>query len=471
MINGHTVQASQVQNFFHSVQLNVNNPHFLIMQGRITKVLNMKPPEILGLIEEAAGTRMYEAKKVAAQKTIEKKQDKVTEISKVLSEEITPTLEKLRADRNEYLMWAANNTTCERLGRFCVAYEYVHQEELRTNGATRISALEDDISAVNAKVATLKGDAARKSTEIEVQAGKVAASKGGEFAALVKAEYDVGLELAKAQAAHDGKKAAVKDVEKARSGLAKQEKDADASIAKLTDQVTKQRADSQTAATLATKLAADVQTLQSNLMKAAAGMSTDAESDGGSGSGGGTVADMLMAAKRRVTEVESGSAQADMKARHWRGKVKELTTQAAAGEKEGAKLQSIIEKAKASVDSKKAAIASLGFDAKGEEGMRQQKSALEAALSSLESALESEAGPLSHYLDFSYDKKALGPSWDPSRVKGVAAKLMRIKRPEAAAALEVTAGGKLWNVVVDNDATGKALLGLGKQLKKVRCVP
>jgi structural maintenance of chromosome 2 len=35
------------QNLFHSVQLNVNNPHILIMQGRITKVLNMKPPEIL----------------------------------------------------------------------------------------------------------------------------------------------------------------------------------------------------------------------------------------------------------------------------------------------------------------------------------------------------------------------------------------------------------------------------------------
>jgi structural maintenance of chromosome 2 len=51
MINGVTVQQSQVQNLFHSVQLNVNNPHFLIMQGRITKVLNMKPPEILSMIE------------------------------------------------------------------------------------------------------------------------------------------------------------------------------------------------------------------------------------------------------------------------------------------------------------------------------------------------------------------------------------------------------------------------------------
>ena len=73
LINGHAVQASQVQNLFHSVQLNVNNPHFLIMQGRITKVLNMKPHEILGMIEEAAGTRMFENKKQAALKTIEKK--------------------------------------------------------------------------------------------------------------------------------------------------------------------------------------------------------------------------------------------------------------------------------------------------------------------------------------------------------------------------------------------------------------
>ncbi len=59
LINGNTAQLGRVQNLFHSVGLNVNNPHFLIMQGRITKVVNMKPPEILGLLEEAAGTRMY----------------------------------------------------------------------------------------------------------------------------------------------------------------------------------------------------------------------------------------------------------------------------------------------------------------------------------------------------------------------------------------------------------------------------
>ena len=84
MINGSNVQNKRVQDMFCSVQLNVNNPHFLIMQGRITKVLNMKPMEILSMIEEAAGTRMYETKKQAALKVIEKKDNKLAEINNVI---------------------------------------------------------------------------------------------------------------------------------------------------------------------------------------------------------------------------------------------------------------------------------------------------------------------------------------------------------------------------------------------------
>ena len=43
----------------------------------------MKPPEILGMLEEAAGTRMYETKKEAALRTLDKKQIKVAEIERV----------------------------------------------------------------------------------------------------------------------------------------------------------------------------------------------------------------------------------------------------------------------------------------------------------------------------------------------------------------------------------------------------
>lgn len=46
MINGKIVLNKKVADLFCSVQLNINNPNFLIMQGRITKVLNMKAIEV-----------------------------------------------------------------------------------------------------------------------------------------------------------------------------------------------------------------------------------------------------------------------------------------------------------------------------------------------------------------------------------------------------------------------------------------
>ena len=75
------------------------------------------------MLEEAAGTRLFEVKKDAALKTIDKKSRKVEEISKVcwvlltlwrcsgndfflvqvLDDEISPKLEKLRSERASYM--------------------------------------------------------------------------------------------------------------------------------------------------------------------------------------------------------------------------------------------------------------------------------------------------------------------------------------------------------------------------------
>ena len=107
----------------------MNNPHFLIMQGRIVKVLNMKPIEILGLIEEAAGTRMFETKKQNAVKTIEKKQGRLLEIDRVMSEEVTPRLDKLSGQRAQYLEYTKLSADVESSARIVQAYEYVQAQE------------------------------------------------------------------------------------------------------------------------------------------------------------------------------------------------------------------------------------------------------------------------------------------------------------------------------------------------------
>ena len=72
-------------------------------------------------------------------------------------------------------------------------------------------------------------------------------------------------------------------------------------------------------------------------------------------------------------------------------------------------------------------------------------------------------------LDFKFSNPE--NKFDRSKVKGVIAKLMTVTDPAMATALEVVAGGKLYQVVVDTADTGKLLLAKGKLQKRVTIVP
>lgn len=197
LINGHVAQPSRVQNLFHSVQLNVNNPHFLIMQGRITKVLNMKPPEILSMLEEAAGTRMYETKKESALKTLEKKQSKVDEIDKLLDQEIVPALEKLRKERMQYMQWSNGNAELDRLKRFCIAYEYVLAEEVRDNAVEKVQVLTSKISEIDGTVRKMDEESQEMEKKVLELAGEKEATMGGEVKALSEKVDELSRDLVK----------------------------------------------------------------------------------------------------------------------------------------------------------------------------------------------------------------------------------------------------------------------------------
>ena len=62
-------------------------------------------------------------------------------------------------------------------------------------------------------------------------------------------------------------------------------------------------------------------------------------------------------------------------------------------------------------------------------------------------------------------------NFDRSKVKGVVAKLVRVQDPKTTTALEVAAGGKLYQVVVDSDETAKALLSKGQLRSRVTIIP
>merc|ERR1711879_328641 len=97
----------------------------------------------------------YENKKAGALKTLEKKQSKVDEINRLLSEEITPTLEKLQRERANYMLWVSNNNEIERLTRFCVAYEYVQVKHRLENKNQQLEDLEESLQQLVTAVKAL----------------------------------------------------------------------------------------------------------------------------------------------------------------------------------------------------------------------------------------------------------------------------------------------------------------------------
>ena len=103
LMNGVNVTSHKVIDFFKTAGLNVNCPHFLIMQGQITKVLSMQSHDILAMIEEAAATRLYAEKRENYQKTDAKKALKLHEIDQNINEKLNPSLIKFEEDKKSYI--------------------------------------------------------------------------------------------------------------------------------------------------------------------------------------------------------------------------------------------------------------------------------------------------------------------------------------------------------------------------------
>ena len=74
-------------------------------------------------------------------------------------------------------------------------------------------------------------------------------------------------------------------------------------------------------------------------------------------------------------------------------------------------------------------------------------------------------------IDFNYSRPS--NSFNPASVKGVVAQLFSLEEQkyEAATALEVCAGGRLYQVVVDSDQTASQLLQNGKLKRRVTIIP
>eukprot|EP00667_Euglena_gracilis_P000865 EG_transcript_864 len=460
MINGRLAQHKTVQDLFQSVQLNVNNPHFLIMQGRITKVLNMKAPEILGLMEEAAGTRMFEMKKIQARKTMEKKDKKLQEINEVMSNEIAPKLERLEKQRTDYELFCKTQVDVAGLHRYVVAGTYASNKELEGKKRQDLQRNKARAEECHEEIRGVQTEQKRLTEDIRKLKEKLGKSKAASTAELEKAELQLSKELVHAQTVLENKRRdVVAEQRKLEEARAQREEGKAAIVAKEKerDQATKAF---QTTAEKFENMKQQLTNANNQLQLLKSGVAA--------GDNGQSLTEQLMDLGKRTSQ-----AKAEVKAHELRIKFlqKAIKEKQEASKKQDALYTSCkadLATAEKEVQGLQRQLQAIGYDATAAGTAQQQIDVLTRQSRALQQEVAIQEDRLS---SLRFDYKDPWAGFDRSSVKGLVAKLIEVRDKAYSTAVEVTAGGRLYNVVVDTEKTGAALLTNGALKRRVTIIP
>ncbi|TYH08858.1 hypothetical protein ES288_A07G050300v1 [Gossypium darwinii] len=460
LINGKLAQPSQVQNLFHSVQLNVNNPYFVIMQGRITKVLNMKPPEILSMLEEASGTRMYETKTEFVLKTLDKKQSKVDEINKLLDEEILPALEKLRKERMQYVQWSNGNVELDRLKRFCVAYDYVEAKRIRDSAVGEVQRLKAKITEIDNDTERVKVEIQDMETNISKLTAEQEANLGGEVKALSDEVDSLSKKLVQEVSVLNSKEDTLKG----------EKENAEKIIHYI--EVLKQSIEEKAVAVQKSKEgAADLKKRVEDLSKSFKEHEKEYQAivaGKNSGNEEKCLADQLGDAKVAVGAAETELKQLRTKISHCGKELEEKRHQLMSKRDEALEVENELNSRRKDLEKVKIELESLPHKEGKMETLQKDCAIKLDLIQKLKDTVQDLSAQLAN-VQFTYCDPV--KNFDRSKVKGVVVKLIKVKDSSAMAALEVSAGGKLFNVVVDTENTGKQLLQNGDLRRRVTIIP
>lgn len=91
---------SDVMNLLESAGFSRSNPYYIVPQGRVTALTNMKDSERLNLLKEVAGTQVYEARRAESLKIMNETNSKRTKIDELL-DFINERLAELEEEKDE----------------------------------------------------------------------------------------------------------------------------------------------------------------------------------------------------------------------------------------------------------------------------------------------------------------------------------------------------------------------------------
>ncbi|KAK9780600.1 putative Structural maintenance of chromosomes protein [Seiridium cardinale] len=125
----------EVNSFLESAGFSKSNPYYIVPQGRVTALTNMRESERLTLLKEVAGTQVYEARRTESLKIMNDTNNKREKIDELL-DYIKERLSELEEEKEELRGYQDKDRE-----RRCLEYAYYHKEQVAVQEA--LEELED----------------------------------------------------------------------------------------------------------------------------------------------------------------------------------------------------------------------------------------------------------------------------------------------------------------------------------------
>ncbi|KAF3026828.1 Structural maintenance of chromosomes protein 3 [Neopestalotiopsis sp. 37M] len=119
----------EVNQFLESAGFSKSNPYYIVPQGRVTALTNMRESERLTLLKEVAGTQVYEARRAESLKIMNDTNNKREKIDELL-EYIKERLSELEEEKEELRGYQDKDRE-----RRCLEYAYYHKDQVAVQEA------------------------------------------------------------------------------------------------------------------------------------------------------------------------------------------------------------------------------------------------------------------------------------------------------------------------------------------------
>ena len=160
---------SDVMNLLESAGFSRSNPYYIVPQGRVTALTNMKDNERLNLLKEVAGTQVYEARRTESLKIMNETKNKTEKVDELLVY-IKERLNELEEEKEELRDYQEKDKdrrclqyTIDQREQAAIANELDNLDDQRQGGvddtdesSERFLQGEQELAEINSQISELK---------------------------------------------------------------------------------------------------------------------------------------------------------------------------------------------------------------------------------------------------------------------------------------------------------------------------